>query len=181
MSHLHWRAWVHLTTATLGHWLPGDERGFRSRRHRVHSSSNQHNPPPPQEHAGLRSHASELSHGTVHLTRIQRRIAVEAMADKLERIGAKPRVIACDAVHCHALICWIADAKLIFGRAKQAASYALRDEVPGKVWGRSSHPVRIEDEEQYWTVIRYIKAHSEQGAFVWEREAPGGADGPERP
>ncbi len=50
--------WRHIVIGTLRSWLHGDERGFRSRRHRVHSSGDDNDPPPPGEHAGLhRYHA----------------------------------------------------------------------------------------------------------------------------
>lgn len=167
-----WRAWVHLTASTLGHWLPGDERGFRSRRHRLHSSGDYQNPPPLAEHAGLRRDAEARSKGAVRLDPAQRQIVVAALQTKLEEMGAQPRAIACDAVHCHALVCCAGDAKVMFGRAKQAASHALREQIPGKVWGRSSHPTRIRDEWHYQRVVAYIKAHAEQGAAVWVPARP---------
>ena len=46
--------WRHVTLNTKNSWLPGDERGFRNRDHRIHSTGDYKTPPPKQEHAGLR-------------------------------------------------------------------------------------------------------------------------------
>jgi len=45
--------WWHLVQGTHRSWLPGDPRGFRSRRHRRHSSGDYRTPPPAGEHEGL--------------------------------------------------------------------------------------------------------------------------------
>ena len=46
-------AWRHVVIGTLRSWNFGDERGFRSRGHRIHSSGDYKNPPPRGEHAKL--------------------------------------------------------------------------------------------------------------------------------
>ena len=46
--------WYHVQFSTFGTWLRGDERGFRDHDHRLHSSGDYRNPPPPGEHEGLR-------------------------------------------------------------------------------------------------------------------------------
>src|SRR5947207_10093448 len=47
-------AWIHVVVGTYRSWDFGDERGFRSRKHRIHSSGDYKNPPPKREHEGLR-------------------------------------------------------------------------------------------------------------------------------
>jgi len=173
MADPNWRAWAHVVTSTRGQWLPGDRRGFRSRQHRVHSSGDYRRPPPPGEHEGLRKVAEAISTGPVFLATAHRRVVVEAIQTKLTQLGAHPRVIACDGVHCHALFNCDGDAVRLFGRAKQAASHALREQIPGRVWGRSSHVERIKDESHYLAVIRYVLAHQDRGAIVWEPERSG--------
>jgi hypothetical protein len=44
-------AWRHLVIFTHNSWLPGDPRGFRSQNHKILSSGDYKNPPPPGEHA----------------------------------------------------------------------------------------------------------------------------------
>src|SRR5688572_3973144 len=46
--------WRHVILNARRSWLHGDERGFRSRGHRIHSSGDYRNRPPKDEHAGLR-------------------------------------------------------------------------------------------------------------------------------
>ena len=43
------KCWWHVTLSTYGSWLPGDQRGFRSRKHKIHSSGDYKNPPPASE------------------------------------------------------------------------------------------------------------------------------------
>jgi hypothetical protein len=73
-----------------------------------------------------------------------------------------------DAVHAHALIRVGADdAVAVFGRAKQAASHALRSHLPGGIWGRSSHVVRINSREHGTNAKNYILAHADRGAWIY--------------
>ena len=48
------KAWWHTQFSNYCAWLPGDERGFRNRDHRIDSGGDYKNPPPPEEHEGLR-------------------------------------------------------------------------------------------------------------------------------
>jgi len=48
---------VHVTWGTYGSWLPGDPRGFRTRRHRTHVEGDYKNPPPPGIYEGLHNYA----------------------------------------------------------------------------------------------------------------------------
>jgi hypothetical protein len=57
--------WRHIVCNTKCSWLPGDDRGFRSREHRIHSSGDYKNPPPKNEHEGLRRYQEEKSGETV--------------------------------------------------------------------------------------------------------------------
>ena len=45
-----WNGWYHVNGNTYGTWLPGDERGWRSRHHKVHVNGDYKNPPPPGAH-----------------------------------------------------------------------------------------------------------------------------------
>jgi hypothetical protein len=50
------KAWWHVQIGTYCAWLPGDKRGFRNRDHRIDSTGDYRDPPPPDEHAGLREY-----------------------------------------------------------------------------------------------------------------------------
>jgi hypothetical protein len=47
------KRWRHVIVNTRCSWLHGDLRGFRNRKHRIHSSGDYRNPPPPEEHRVL--------------------------------------------------------------------------------------------------------------------------------
>lgn len=90
---------------------------------------------------------------------------------KLESMEVPVATLATDAVHCHALIrVDEADAKQIFGRAKQASSFALTEEVSGKLWGAASRVTRVGGFAHFLSVADYIGRHGARGAWVWVRE-----------
>jgi riboflavin biosynthesis pyrimidine reductase len=161
-------AWAHVMSSMRGQWLPGDERGFRDHGHRVHSTGDYRNPPPPGEHAGLRRFARAIAAEPVTLTPAQREIAGAALVEKLTELGVRVAACACGATHAHALIrAGPADAKLLFGRAKQLASLRLTGEIPGKVWGASSNVVRVAGLRHFIAVRAYILRHKAEGAWTW--------------
>ena len=162
------KQWAHVTTSTRGHWVPGDARGFRSRGTRIISTGTYDNPPPSDEHAGLRRHARSIAAPVVKLTPEQRRAVGGAMLEKFHEMEVFVGALACAALHTHVLIrAGAADSKIIVGRAKQAASHRVRDEIPGRLWGGSSHPERIVSRERFWETVVYIAAHADDGAWVW--------------
>ena len=68
------------------------------------------------------------------------------MLEKLQEMEVFVAALACGAMHTHVLIrAGAADAKRIVGHAKQSASHRVRDEIPGRLWGGSSHPERIRE------------------------------------
>ncbi len=53
------RKWFHITFSTYGTWLPGDPRGFRAWKHKLHSSGDYKSRPPQGEHAALQRYARD--------------------------------------------------------------------------------------------------------------------------
>src|SRR3954453_11596663 len=96
--------WVHVTSSYLGQWLPGDKRGFRNRKHRIHSNGYYKLVGGVEDHEGLRRHAEDLSSGKILLKKRQRRELVEAMATKFREMEISAGILSCSATHCHALI-----------------------------------------------------------------------------
>ena len=107
-------------------WLHGDERGFRSRGHRIHSSGDYRNPPPADEHAGLRRYHAARSGKAVSFAFEVRIALLEAFVRKMRKLGF--RIIACSISrqHLHAIVELERDYELvkkIVGKCKQYASH----------------------------------------------------------
>ncbi len=155
--------------STRGAWLPGDERGFRSRHHRIHSTGDYRSPPPVEEHAGLRRTVAAMAHPFVRLTPAVRPTIAKAFAEKFRKECCLPVLVAVAETHIHALISvGKTDAKRIVGRAKQYASHQVRESMPGKIWGQGCHVVRVRDRSHFRVIIEYINEHERaEGAFVW--------------
>ena len=163
-----WSNWVHVIWSTRGAWLPGDPRGFRDHDHRLHSTGDYRAPPPSGEHAGLYRTARERCPVEVQIPFRLRQTIAEALGDKLLALEQPPRIIAVMRTHVHALVrAGPTNVRESIGRAKQAASHAVRDELPGRIWGQRCHPVRIRDGVHYRQVVEYIAAHGEEGGALW--------------
>lgn len=177
-----WSDWAHVVWSTRGHWLPGDLRGFRDHDHRLHSTGRYKNPPPPEEHEGLRRFARVLCPKERHIPIHLRQTIADALGTKLIALQNPARIIAVASSHVHALVrAGSRDVRPFIGRAKQAASHAVREDLPGRLWGQRCHPTRIRNEEHYREVVDYIAAHVNEGAALWIhpdlRRASGQASG----
>jgi len=161
--------WVHVYSAYRGQWLPGDPRNFNNRRHRIHSEHRVYSDDPLNwDHAPLHSHARELSKVKITIGPHLAPRLLEAVHTKLVDMEIRTAALACHPTHFHALIkVGDSDAKRIFGGAKQAGSHAIRDVLPGSIWGDSSGVRRLPTFARFASVFWYILAHVEEGAVVW--------------
>ncbi len=160
--------WAHIISSFRGQWIPGDARGFRNRKRRAHSSGNIDHPPEVWEHRGLRERNALASENAIELEFVHCALVGEALINKLRANGSRIGALTVSPTHCHALVeVGHGDAVKLFGKAKQLASHRLRSVHPGKLWGASSHVVRMKDDAQIETVRRYILAHRDEGAWVW--------------
>jgi len=164
------RAWWHLILSTKCAWLHGDPRRFRSRDHRVHSSGDYHRRPPADEHEGLRRwHREHDGAPIVFAAGLRPRIG-EALRTKCQKAGAQCLAISVGGMHAHLLVGWDDDysnAKAFAGRLKQAASHAVRVELPGRVWAEGGRPIRVNGRPHQRNVFGYICDHAKEGAWVW--------------
>lgn len=177
--------WYHCNGNTYGTWLRGDPRGFRERHHRRHVEGDYRNPPAPGQYEQLHARSRELLKGeAVHLNAQQRRIAADALTDKLLRDGIEVNAVSVDDHHFHVLgrfrdyrvKHWI-------GRAKMHASMLLRDlGLKGHVWARGSRALPIRYRAHQLNTLRYIEEHRRRGAAVWTfRDGPPEQDDPPAP
>ncbi|MEM6257301.1 MAG: hypothetical protein AAGI37_03185 [Planctomycetota bacterium] len=174
--------WWHLILTCRGQWLPGDPRGFRSREHRVHSSGDYKSRPPQGEHAGLHAYQQVRSNEPVEVPQESRPVLGEAIINKCVATEAPCLVIATGRAHTHLLAAMFNDwqhVKKQVGRLKQAGSHAIREALPGRVWGDGGKPIRVTDQAHQKNVFRYISEHAQQeGAWVWRYDGEGSAIDP---
>lgn len=163
--------WVHLIWNTLGSWLPGDERGFRSRRHRVHSSGDYKNRPRAGEHAGLKRWVEARARPGVWIPIGLRGVVVRSVLTTCEAMRVKAIACTCGSNHVHLLAklptTWGFEASLV--RAlKGRSSRALTEWLPGSVWSRGYKLVPVKDRAHQLNVYRYLTRRQERGAVVWD-------------
>ncbi len=166
--------WFHIEFNTFGTWLPGDPRGFRDHDHRIHSSGDYRNPPPPVEHQALhRWVSSRMSQAVVILAPLQRCEVGPVLCDSLQRQGMHVAAVAVSQNHVHALLGAAMDESAVrkaVGNCKRRASHALRAAVPGSLWQRKIGVRFMRDERHFRNALAYILRHAEKGAWVWSEE-----------
>lgn len=166
--------WLHIQWSTFGAWRPGDPRGFRNDRHRIHSSGDYKNPPPAGEHAGLLRYARRVMHREpVALEERLRERARDSIVDKAGRVGLDVACLAVARAHVHLLARFQARKAAVVrvvGQLKRHSSHALREAIPGKLWGAGCHIVAVKDRAHQVTAFNYIVRHAvSEGAAVWDR------------
>ena len=101
---LPWRNWYHCMASTFGQWLPGDERGFRTRHHREHIEGDYKNPPPQGKYAGRLARSRRLmNRPPVWLPPAAREEACRRIAEALRHYGVEVVDLCVTATHFHVL------------------------------------------------------------------------------
>jgi hypothetical protein len=164
--------WIHFISTTYGAWLYGDPRGFRTRHHREHVDGDYKSPPPKGSYARQYKRSVEsLKQPAVRLAKAWRPIVGEAIRDKLVERGAFVVCIAVSSQHVHVLakVPRGVDPRIEMGIAKKHATFEMRDRNwEGKLWARRGKELRVKNRAHQLNIYRYILAHIEQGAWVWE-------------
>jgi REP element-mobilizing transposase RayT len=164
------RIWRHVVINTLGSWLHGDERGFRSRKHRIHSSGDYRHRPPAGEHAGLHDYHEERSEDEVHILEPERAVVGRTIAKFLLDHGHRVLAVAVTKVHAHFLVELpgpLSDVKEIVGQAKQTSSRAVKDALPGAVWSAGGTWKRVLDRAHCGSAHDYILYRQGLDAWTW--------------
>lgn len=168
------RSWYHAWFSTFGTWLRGDARGFRDHDHRIHSSGDYRNPPPIEEHAGLRRWVIEHLHkDPVRLSVAQRPLVGRVVVHQLVKRGAAVLVMAIASDHVHVVLrCSAGEVRQLIGHAKRWSSHSIRDQIPGAVWAKKCGLKRIRSRAQQVSTFEYITRHASRGAWVWTFRDP---------
>ncbi len=162
------KRWRHVVISTHSSWLPGDPRGFRSQDHKIHSSGDYKNPPPPGEHAGLHQYSKTISAPAVVIPQECRAIVGGAILKKLQKLDCQVLAGAVAGMHAHFLVELPDDMPTInhvVGQCKTVASHAVREHLPGRVWGRGGKFLPVDDPEHQKNVYHYILR--QEGAWTW--------------
>lgn len=165
--------WVHLTIGTYASWLPGDDRGWRSRDHKVHSSGHHRAPPPKGEHAGLRQYSQSVSDKAVVIPKHLRPKIGQKLIEQFKKLGHRLRVLSVGGQHVHVLIELPISrnaAKHEVGRCKQAAALLVAGMFKPRLWQKDCGIKPVEDGLHWGHVDRYIRDHINQGAWVWSAD-----------
>lgn len=160
--------WRFVTISTYASWLPGDPRGFRSRRHKVHSSGDYRRRPPPGEHAGLHRHSRSISGRPVLIPRRCRAVVGEAVRRKLQKLGHRVLAISVSGMHAHFLVELPDDPRAVrhvVGQCKTVASHAIRRDCPGRVWGHGGSFQPINDRSHHGNA--YVYCLRQRHAWAW--------------
>jgi len=140
--------WCHVVISTYNSWLPGDPRGFRTRRHKVHSSDDYRQPPPIGEHRGLHAYSRALGGTAIEVTPAVRGAIGQALVTTLSRHRRRVLAIAVGAYHAHLLTelpLTYSGRRDIMGQCKRASSHAVRHALPGRIWSAGGKFVTIND------------------------------------
>ncbi len=167
-----WNGWYHVMGHTYGTWLPGDPRGFRTRRHREHIEGDYKNPPPEGKYDERHERARRsMKRDPVYLTREQRRRAVVIVSESLRKRKLDVIIIAIDRVHLHILARFPGhDPRKWVGIAKKESSAYMKQEglaPEGGLWAVRTKCKPIADRAHQLNVAEYLRQHASNRAVLW--------------
>src|SRR5436309_758806 len=96
--------WWHVIFNTRCTWLPGDKRGFHNRGHRIHSSGDYKNPPPENEHEGLRRYNQKRASKPVIIAPQFRHEIGRHVIEFLTAHGYRVLTVSVSDEHVHILV-----------------------------------------------------------------------------
>jgi hypothetical protein len=162
--------WRHFTINTHGTWLHGDPRGFRSREHRIHSSGDYKNPPPPGEHFLLYEHERRVCRDEVTTPHDLKCVVGRALIEYF--LGEKFRILclAVAKVHTHGVVelpCDLRKVRQIIGQAKHHASRRVINRIPGSLWSDGGKFVPVLDDGHLRAAYEYDLYEQGPSAWTW--------------
>jgi hypothetical protein len=164
------KRWRHVIVNTRCSWLHGDLRGFRNRKHRIHSSGDYRSPPPPEEHAGLRKYHQRRSGEPIRIPPPARGRAGLAFVRRLRKEEHRVLAVAVSGEHLHALVELPDDPaqiRLIIGRCKCAATEAMKPALSGRVWAEGGEFKPVDERDYERNVYGYILTKQGRTAWTW--------------
>lgn len=163
--------WFHVILTMYGAWLPGDKRGFRTRKHREHVEGDYKNPPRPGQYEGLAHHSrGSLQRAAAAISLEQRKIVGLSLRDTLLESDAVVACLSVSAKHAHLLVKLPpAETRHLVGIAKKDAWFKLRETgCERKLWAKRPKFIPVRDRSHQLNVYNYILEHAREGAWVWK-------------
>ena len=164
------KRWRHVIVSTRCSWLHGDPRGFRSRKHRIHSSGDYKNPPPRGEHKGLFVYHDVRDGEEVHIPPEARATVGQAIVHCLRSQGHRVVAVAVAKVHGHSLVELPDDMRVVratVGEAKRKSSRAVKDLLPGSVWSAGGTYKPVDNRGHLHSSYGYILYDQGPEAWTW--------------
>ena len=165
--------WYHAQIRCFGQWLPGDERGFRHRGHRIHSSGDYKHRPPQDEHDGLRRHTKQqMTQDPVTFIPRLRPVVLECIRNWFACRSNGLLAASAGGAHCH-LLCQLqqTDPLATAGWLKKYVSQRLSEHdasLPSRIFAARGDPIPIRDRDHLRNTYDYIVVkHAAEGAAVW--------------
>lgn len=167
--------WWLITWTTYGSWLPGDPRGFRSRRGREYI-------PPPRryakpgepvydfkEYSQRFKEAKEDTEACVKLTPLQQRAVMDAVVSEIGAIPVVSAIASVGTTHVH----WLAQfgnrpIRTTVGRIKSEATRRLNASgFHGKrPWSKNCDMKSKSTDQEFRSAFHYIRLHTHEGCLI---------------
>ena len=164
---MHWR---HVIINTHSSWLHGDPKGFRSRGHRIHSSGDYKNPPPPGEHEGLLRYQIARSSPCVELPPgLRGEIGIQ-IVEFFQ--GQKHQILSASVsdLHSHFVVelpTELASVKAIVGSVKEDTSRFINKHMKGFRWAAGGTYKLVKTRQHLKEAIEYVAIRQEPTAWSW--------------
>lgn len=167
--------WWLITWTTYGSWLPGDPRGFRTRRGKEYV-------PPPRRYAkpgepvyDARQYTERFQEakgsleGCVKLTSQQQKLVLEAIVSEIDAIPVTSAIVSVGATHVH----WLAQLgghpiRTTVGRIKSEATRQLNEAgFHGKrPWSKNCDMKSKSMDQEFRNAFHYIRRHTNEGCLI---------------
>ena len=167
--------WWLVTWSTYGSWLPGDPRGFQTRR------GKEYVPPPeryakpgeptynPSDYSKRYQSAKAMGAAPGKLAASHRKCVLDAVVKQLAKLPVVPAALAVSSEHSH-LLAKFGGLKIrtTAGVLKGEATKALREAGfnEEQIWGAECHMKSKKEGREFQIALRYVSNHVDEGAEV---------------
>jgi hypothetical protein len=161
--------WYHVVLTTYGHWLPGNQQGFRTRHHRQHIEGDYKNPPR-EDYSGLHAKsAAQMAYPMARMPHDYREIVGLALVERLHRLGGFVLTAAVSKAHIHMLVKLPSqETRRWIGLSKKHAWFEIRElGWKEKLWAKRGKIQPIHNKKHQQNCFAYILRHIHEGAWVW--------------